>query len=172
AEAAQVRARVMAMAPQSWIAKRRRVEDALRARNWAEAEAVAAEIMKTEPWAARNVDRAYPFINVVFSPGRLDATIALVDQVKTREPLAMFVSRDQQFNYWSAGRFEEAEAEYQRSRTLDGDHSMSDWLAFVRTLREPDNAAAKHTAYQKAAKQLTYSKWVTSLEGALDDRAR
>jgi TolB-like protein len=172
AEAAQVRARVMAMAPQSWIAKRRRVEDALRVRDWAAAESIAAEILKSEPWAARDVDRAYPLINVVFSLGRLDATIALVDQVKTREPLAMFVSRDQQFNYWSAGRLEEAEAEYQRSRTLDGDHTQSDWFAFIRMLREPGNPAATRTAYDKAAKQLAYIKWFGALESSLDDRTR
>jgi hypothetical protein len=133
---------------------------------------LAAEILNSEPWAARNVDRAYPLINVVFSLGRLDAAIALVGQVQTREPLAMFVSRDQQYNDWAAGRFEEAETEYQRSRTLDGYHTAPDWLAFIRTLREPGNPAALRTAYQRVAEEVTDLRWLVALEGALDDRAR
>lgn len=172
-EAAQARARVTALAPESWIAKRRRVEDALTLRvpNWAEAESVATQISSSEPWAARNVDRAYPLINVVFSLGRLDSTIALVDQVQTREPLAMFVSRDQQYNYWAAGRFEELEAEYQRSRTLKGNHVGPDWLAFIRMLREPDDPAALREAYQRVAEASSRFEWFATLEGALDDRA-
>ena len=49
----------------------------------------------------------------------------------TLEPQAMFVSRDQQWNLYAARRFEESEAEYQRSQTLDGNHVEPDSLAFA-----------------------------------------
>ena len=51
--------------------------------------------------------------------GRINETIELQAQVMALEPRVMFVSRDQQWNLYVAGRFEEAEAEYQRSQTLD-----------------------------------------------------
>jgi tetratricopeptide (TPR) repeat protein len=50
----------------------------------------------------------------------------------------MFVSRDQQWNLYAAGRFEESEAEYQRSQTLDGDHGQADIVALLRGLALSD----------------------------------
>ncbi len=69
---------------------------------------------------------------MLFSTGRINETIELQAQVMALEPRAIFVSRDQQFNLYAAGRFDEVEAEYQRSRTLDGNHTGSDLLAFTR----------------------------------------
>jgi hypothetical protein len=54
------------------------------------------------------------------------------------EPQAMFVSRDQQWNNYAAGRFEESEAEYRRSQTLDGNHFEPDFVALLRALASPD----------------------------------
>jgi hypothetical protein len=54
------------------------------------------------------------------------------------EPRALFVSRDQQWNFYAAGRFEESEAEYQRSRSLDGNHVETDMVALLRALARAD----------------------------------
>jgi hypothetical protein len=54
------------------------------------------------------------------------------------EPRAMFVSRDMQWDLYAAGRFEESEAEYQRSETLDGSHFGADFLALLRGLARQD----------------------------------
>ena len=70
--------------------------------------------------------------------GRIDETIELQAQMMALEPRAMFVSREQQWNLYAAGRFEEAEAEYQRSQTLDGSHFSSDLAALLRGLARPD----------------------------------
>ena len=108
------------LAPDSWIALKKRSDDLLRAEQWAESEAVARQILESGPFT---LERAQPLINVIFAMGRIDETIELQAQVMALEPRAMFVSRDQQWNLYAAGRFEEAEAEYQRSQTLDGSHS-------------------------------------------------
>ena len=79
-----------------------------------------------------NFERAQPLGNVLFATGRINESIELQAQVIALEPRAMMVSRDQQFNLYAAGRFEEAEAEYQRSQTLDGNHTNADLLAFQR----------------------------------------
>lgn len=70
--------------------------------------------------------------------GRLEEGVTLVSQLQAIEPLAMFMSRDQQYNLTAARRFEEAEAEYQRSRTLDGDHRNPVFVAFLRLLARED----------------------------------
>jgi tetratricopeptide (TPR) repeat protein len=77
-------------------------------------------------------------INVIFAMGRIDETIELQAQVIALEPQAMFVSRDQQWNLYAAGRFEEAEVEYQRSKTLDGNHGEPDFVALLRGLARQD----------------------------------
>ncbi len=135
AEAEQAWRRVAELAPDSWVALCKRSDDLLRAEKWAEAEAVARQLLAT---GALNFERAQPLINVLFATGRINETIELQSQVMTLEPRAIFVSRDQQFNLYAAGRFEEVEAEYQRSLTLDGNHTNSDLLAFARGLARPD----------------------------------
>jgi hypothetical protein len=103
---------VAELAPDSWIALRKRSDDLLLAERWAESEAVARQILESGSFS---FERAQPLINLLFSTGRLNETIELQSQVMALEPRAMFVSRDLQFDFYAAGRFEEAEAEYQRS---------------------------------------------------------
>jgi tetratricopeptide (TPR) repeat protein len=135
AEAEQAWARVAELAPDSWIALRKRSDDLLRAGKWAESEAVARQILESGPFT---LERAQPLGNVLFAMGRIDETIELQAQVMALEPRVMFVSRDQQFNLYAAGRFEEAEAEYQRSQTLDGSHSNPNFVALLRGLARQD----------------------------------
>ena len=50
----------------------------------------------------------------------------------------MLLSRDQQWNYIAARRYDEAEAEYRRSLALEGDHSAPTQAAFLRMLAHKD----------------------------------
>ena len=134
AEAEQAWGRVAELAPDSWIAMKKRSDDLLRAEKWAESEAVARQILES----GFTLERAQPLINVLFAMGRFDEGIELQAQVMTLEPRAMFVSRDQQWNLYIAGRFEESEAEYQRSQILDGSHFSPDFLALLRGLARQD----------------------------------
>ena len=135
AEAEQAWGRVAKLAPDSWIALRKRSDDLLRAEKWAESEAVARQILESGPFT---LERAQPLTNVLFAMGRVDEVIELQAQVIALEPRVMFPSRDQQLNLYAAGRFEEAEAEYQRSQTLDGDHANPNYVALLRGLARED----------------------------------
>lgn len=123
------------LAPDSWLALKKRSDDLQCAEKWAESEAVARQILESGPLT---FERAQPLVNVLSAMGRINEIIELDAQVMTLEPRAMFVSRDQQWNFYLAGRLEEAEAEYQRSQTLDGSHSDPDFLAFLRALARQD----------------------------------
>ena len=135
AEAAQVRARIAGLAPDHWIVKRERAYALWREGKWAEAIALTREIMDGGPMS---YERAYPYTELIFSVGYLDETVAVVEQLKTIEPLAMFISRDLQYDYTAARRIDDAEAEYQRSLSLDGNDTEPTGLAFHRMLARPN----------------------------------
>ena len=135
AEADQAWGRVAELAPDSWIVLKKRSDDLLRAEKWAESEAVARQILESGPFT---FERAQPLSNLIATVGRFDETIELQAQMLALEPQAMFVSAEQQWNLYAAGRFEEAEAEYQRSQTLAGSHFSSDLAALLRGLARPD----------------------------------
>jgi len=171
-EAAHARARVLELAPASWIALRIRSEQLANEGRWAEAIDVARQILDTGPFT---LERAYPYTNVIFAVGRIDETIALVERVIRIEPLVMFPSRDQQWNLTAGRRYAEAAAEYQRSRDFEGSHRMPEYIAFLRTLAlEPDNRTELQAAYERyrgAMSTMVGESFLGQLEALLDDRA-
>ncbi len=171
-EARSARARALTLAPESWMALRIRSEQLANEKRWAESIEVARQILDTGPFT---LDRAYPYINVIFAVGRIDETIELVERVIKIEPLVMFPSRDQQWNLTAGRRHREAEIEYQRSRDFEGAHSMPDFIAFLRALRlEPPDRAALKAAYGRFRSNLNASRqgsFLGEMGPLLDDPA-
>jgi TolB-like protein len=135
AEAKQALERVQTLAPDSWMMQRHRAYRLWEEGKWPEAIAMANAILDSGPFT---LEHAYPYVNLMFSVGRIEETVALIERVKAIEPLVMFVSRDQQWNLTAAGKIGESESEYQRSKSLDGSHAMPDFLAFLRLLARKD----------------------------------
>ncbi len=166
-EAAQVRARIAGLAPDHWIVKRERAYALWREGKWAEAIALTREIMDGGPMS---YERAYPYTELIFSVGHLDETVAVVEQLKAIEPLAMFISRDLQYDYTAARRIEDAEAEYQRSLTLDGNDTGSTVLAFHRMLARADaDPKVLRDLHGRLAKAYGWP-FLLDLGGVLNDR--
>ena len=166
-EAAQVRARIARLAPDHWIVKRDRAYALWRERKWAEAIALTREIMEGGPMS---YERAYPYTELIFSVGHLDETVAVVEQLKAIEPLAMFISRDLQYDYTAARRIDDAEAEYQRSLSLYGNDTEPTGLALHRMLARPDaDPKALRDLHGRLAKLLDWP-FLLDLGGVLDDR--
>lgn len=134
-ESAQAWRRVAKLAPDSWVALRKRSYDLTIAEDWADSEAVARQLLESGP---TNFERAQPLADLLFATGRINESIELQAEIIALDPRAMLLSDWQQFNFYAAGRFDEAEAEYQRSLTLDGNHSAAHFVAFVRSLARPD----------------------------------
>jgi len=131
AEALQARAHVGQIAPDSWLAKQHRANAMWREGKRAEAIALAKQVAESGPptW-----ERIGDYAWMIFAVGHLDETVAVVERARTIEPMAVFLSRDLQFDYIAARRDEEAEAEYQRGRTLEGNQVGPDFVAFFRQL--------------------------------------
>jgi TolB-like protein len=167
-EAAQVRARIAGLAPHHWIVKRERAFALWRDGKWAEAIALTREIMEGGPMS---YERAYPYSELTFSVGHLDETVAVVEQLKTIEPLALFISRDLQFDYTAARRHDDAEAEYQRSLLLEGNDEQTTGLAFHRMLATPNaDLKALRELHGRLAKVLDWP-FLLDLGGVLGDRS-
>jgi tetratricopeptide (TPR) repeat protein len=166
-EAAQARARIAELVPDHWIVKRNRAFAWWREGKWEEAIALTREVMDGGPMS---YERAYPYTELIFSVGHLEETADIVEQLKVVEPLAMFISRDLQYDYTAARRFEDAEAEYQRSLALDGNDEQPTGLAFLRALasRDPDLKALREL-HGKLTKTRNWP-YFLDLGGVLDDR--
>jgi len=171
-EAAEARARVAKLAPDSWIVQRERAYALWAEGKWAEAIAEVEAIMKSGPLT---LERAYPYTNLIFAVGRLEETITLMSQLQAIEPLAMFMTRDLQWDLTAAGRIDEAEAEYQRSKALDGSHEEPDIVAFYRTLaREDADPQTLREMYQRQVERVgpRAPRYLHDLGAALQDRER
>ena len=167
-ESTQVRARIAGLAPDHWIVKRERAYALWREGQWAEAIALTREIMEGGPIS---YERAYPYSELIFSVGHLDETVAVVEQLRAVEPLAMFISRDLQYDYTAARRHDDAEAEYQRSLSLDGNDQGPTGLAFHRMLARPNaDLKALRDLHGRLAKKLDWP-FLLDLGGVLDDRS-
>jgi len=130
-EEAQVRARIAAIAPDSWIARRDQANALWREGHRAEAIALARRGVEAAP---PSKERAWDYAFMLYGMGHIEDAVALVEQVRASEPMALYLSRDLQFDYTAARRYDDAEAEYQRGRTLAGSQLSPDYLAFLRQL--------------------------------------
>ena len=131
AEGAEVRKRIARTAPDSWVAKRDRANRLWREGKRAEALALAKEIVDSDP---PNKERVWDYAYMIYAMGHLNDTIALVEQLRAVEPVALFLSRDLQFDYTAARRYADAEAEYQRGLRLEGSQLEPHYVAFFRQL--------------------------------------
>jgi tetratricopeptide (TPR) repeat protein len=166
-EAAEVRARIATLAPDHWIVKRERAYALWREGQWPEAIALTREIMDGGPMS---YERAYPYTELIFSGGHLDETVNVVEQLRTIEPLAMFISRDLQYDYTAARRIDDAEAEYRRSLSLEGNDEQPTGLAFQRMLARPDaDPKALRDLHGRLASMYGWP-FLLDLGGVLDDR--
>jgi TolB-like protein len=170
AEATQARGRVEALAPDSWMVQRHRAYSLWEQGKWPEAIAVAKGILDKGPFTK---EHAEPYGDLIFSVGRIEEVVALIERVKAIEPLAMYVSRDLQMDFMAVGRHAEAEAEYQRSESLDGNNSGPDFVAFLRLLARDDaDPLALRVLHRKVLEQMgpTVPVYFRNLGELLHDR--
>ena len=176
AEAEAARARVAALAPDSWIVQRERAYALFAEGKHAEGIAVAKAMMESSP---RSWEHTFPYTNLIFAVGRLEETFRISDELQAMEPLAMFMSRDQQWIHTSLRRYEDAEAEYQHSRTLAGSRFGPEYLRFIRLLsREDPDPQALHDQFRRmrdsyiSEAKRPLAPFLQELEPVLGDRPR
>jgi TolB-like protein len=141
-EMSGVLARMIALTPDAWWTQQARAAQATRNQAWAEAESSSATALTSAP-STENLQLGYGVI--LQEVGRVNEGLDYIQRARQADPLSLTVSFSLQMALDTAGRPEEAEAEYQRSRDLAGNHATADNLALRRALtrKNPDIAAAR-----------------------------
>jgi TolB-like protein/tetratricopeptide (TPR) repeat protein len=137
--AANAEARVLALAPDGQIAQFIRLEQSMAQHRWSEA-AIAAE---GEIGSYRaEFEFRQEFLSGV---GRIEELINGMEAVREQDPLNLTASTNLQQFLDAAGRPAEAQAEYERSRDLAGNHNQADFFAMLRLMarKDADRATVK-----------------------------
>jgi TolB-like protein/DNA-binding winged helix-turn-helix (wHTH) protein len=171
-ESSGVREQIARIAPESWVAKRDRSNALWLEGKRAEAIALAKEIVDSGP---ANKERVWDYAYMIYAMGHLNDTVALVEQVRAVEPMALFLSRDLQFDYTAARRYQDAEAEYQRGLKLEGSQAEPIYVAFFRQLagKRSGGMAELRALHQQLIQQNKRydTPFFRDLGKVLDDRA-
>jgi TolB-like protein len=134
----EVGAHIESLAPDGTIAKYARWQRLMQDHKWSDAEATAK---------ASSGDLEGARIQIVFllSVGRYNEAIPYAESELQRDPQSLTKSTDLQLFLHTAGRRAEAQAEYERSKDMAGDHSRSEFIAIWRDMgnSELDRATLK-----------------------------
>lgn len=141
-EMAAARARLVALTPDDWWTQQVLASQATRDHDWSKALTASAAALAAAP-STENVRLGYGVI--LQELGRINEGLEYIQRARQADPLSLTVSFSLQMALDSAGRFDEAQAEYERSRSLIGNHASADNLALRRLLsrKDLDVAAAR-----------------------------
>lgn len=171
AESAEVRKEIGRIAPDSWVAKRDRSNALWLEGKRVEAMTLAREIADSGP---PTMERVWDYAYMIYAMGYLNDTVALVERVRAVEPMALFLSRDLQYDYTAARRYEDAEAEYQRGLKLEGSQLEPHYVAFFRQMagKRPGGLAELRDLHRRVLQQGKQfdTPLFRELGNALDDR--
>ncbi len=139
-EMAAIEARLRELAPASPLTGTIEANQLLEARRWREAE----QALTTATAAGADFRRDITSVDTVFllNTGRLSEAVPRVRQRHETDPLSINASYGWQIMLTLAGRSEDAEAEYMRSRSLPGEHGLTDMFAVLRVLPSNVDPAA------------------------------
>jgi TolB-like protein/DNA-binding winged helix-turn-helix (wHTH) protein len=171
AEAQQVRAEIARVAPDSWVGRLIRADALWRGGDRAGAIELARQVVDSGPLTK---ERVWDYTFMIYAMGHLEEATALVERVRAVEPMALYLSRDLQYDYTATRRFEDAEAEYRRARVLEGSQLSPDYLAFFRQLAgrrpgAPEDLRELHARLLRQGREFD-TPFFEELGTVLDDR--
>jgi adenylate cyclase len=140
---AEASAKVIALAPDTWWTQSLRAQQCCVQHRWSEAEAFANAALAAAPLSEVEASRTYAVF--LWAVGRSKEGVEHLERARRADPLSLSVSGYLQIGLDCAGRSEEAQAEFERSKDLAGDRAIWEWWAVLRLWRrrDPDLAAVK-----------------------------
>ncbi len=116
--------------------------------HWGSAAQALETARRLAPPSDAEVQLAYS--EFLATTGRVREAIPYAERVRTQDPLNLGASTWLQIKYALGGRADLADAEYERSESLEGDHQVNDFHALIRLLRrsgEPERIDAQFKQY-------------------------
>jgi adenylate cyclase len=133
---AEANARIIALAPEAWTTHSLRVYQFMMQHRWSEAEAASKACLAAAP--ANAVEAARTHAIFLWGVGRCKEAVAYLERARQADPLSLSVSGFLQMGLDIAGRSDEAEVEFERSKDLAGDRAIWEWWHVQRLWRRPD----------------------------------
>ncbi|MEJ0007566.1 MAG: hypothetical protein WDM77_14680 [Steroidobacteraceae bacterium] len=147
-ELAEVRAHLIAAAPDSWNKQVMLADYYFEQRKWAQFEAARRAALDSMP--ASEVAEYIGLALDLLSVGRAQDAAAYLERASKADPLTVGPSAALQVALFVSGRAADAQTEYVRSRSLPGDHRLVDGLAVIRLMSRPDAAPGSVQALARA----------------------
>ncbi|MEP7312646.1 MAG: TIR domain-containing protein [Pseudomonadota bacterium] len=135
-EMVEIRARIIALAPDAPGTQLMIANELQAQHKWAEAEAVLRTVSVVGVGADEQLAEFLAHV------GRAAEALQIYERVVRREPLSRAVSESMLFMLFIAHRQQEAWAETQRSRTLPGDHRRIEYSTMLQMLRNRETNRA------------------------------
>jgi TolB-like protein len=158
-------ARAAALAPELPNVRSSRIAQCSLRRDWAMAEELlAAVIDQGDAWIGL---RGQPSMTLC-ALGRADEAADLILEDRQADPLSIGLSFIVQFILGCAGRLEEAEAEYERSKDLPGNRANLEWRAVSRAMVWRDPALVKQRFVPAYGQDTSYMPFAPRLAEAID----
>ena len=128
---AEAGTRIMALAPDAWWTQAMRSEQFRIEHRWSEQSNTASAALAAAPASEVEASRTYALF--LWSVGRCKEAVEYLERARRADPLSLSVSGLLQIGLDSAGRPEEAQAEFERSKDLAGFSGTA--IPWVRSLR-------------------------------------
>jgi tetratricopeptide (TPR) repeat protein len=132
-----IRVHLETIAPDAWWTQAERSSYLLRQHKWYEAEASINAALATAPASGLDVVKAAEAAYLAAS-GRIKDLVSHLERWRKMDPLSLTVSGELQAALSSAGRPEDSQVEYERSKTLVGDHGQWEHHALLRLMSSKD----------------------------------
>jgi TolB-like protein len=159
--------RVVALSPDAWWTKSMLADQLLAQRKWSEAATALEAASAIAPATSSNCGPGVHF-------GQINEILPCVQRRRQADPLNLTVSVSLQELYDMSGRPAEAQAEYERSKALAGDHARADHWAVFRLMASkqatPAAIKAQFREFMKGEESIHIALNHVMLE-KLDDRA-
>ncbi|MEP7312080.1 MAG: TIR domain-containing protein [Pseudomonadota bacterium] len=139
-ERAAAAARVLALAPDAWWSRVVRADQLVQTREWFKAEAAARSALAVEP--SSEFEAGTMLASILGSVGRRQEGVQYFERARQLEPMSLGISGILQSMYTGSDRLTEADAEYQRSKSLIGGRGTSEIFALLRLWQDPNSTPA------------------------------
>jgi TolB-like protein len=129
-------AHIIALAPNAWWTQVMRADRFDLQHKWSEEEAAARAALAAAP--ASEPDALAAYLNFLVDVGRVKEAVAYAERLREADPLSLSASSDLQQLLDMAGQPAEAQAEYERSKALAGNHGEVEHIALFRLMNRKD----------------------------------
>jgi adenylate cyclase len=148
AEMQEASGHIATLAPNAWWTKAMQATQYMTEHKWTEAERAARAAVDVAP--ASEIDAQMTYAELLAAVGRLRESLIYQERVRELDPLSLEVSGSMQVSLAASGRSQEAQAEFERSKDLPGDHTIWDWWEMRRLWEngaDPATVEARLRAY-------------------------